>query len=635
MINIGIGVAWAKSLYSVANNIIANFRARVLSYPNSIFEAGPCLDATLEELNAVGLLDDASLIVTPNAYNEGVLYDVIPNTPLGDMDVVRATTATRVNSAGLIEVVPRNLLTYSNDFTNAIWTKDNVTLTSGVTSPSGVNNAFKLVESATTASHSIYQTFITLPSSIYTTSIYVKKGERFKVAVADRNTGIYVAFNLNTGTIIASNSLIGSIELLNNDWYRLTVTTSSAISVYVPQFFILEDSYTTGFPILQPYLGNGTSGIFIYASQLENFATATEYFPTTTRLNIPRIDYTNGSCPSLLVEPQRTNIALNTDGNLSTYFNVNVTNASSSFNSFVNAIQFPSTGLAIAYKSTVTTAQVYAISVFIKMDDNSVPILSASSTTGNMSLVIGGAVVTNNLKVESYGNNVYRLSGTATSAGLNINNGVIRYDTQVLKSFKITGIQLEAGAYPTSYIPTVASTVTRNADVISKTGISSLIGQTEGTVFLEADIQKRNASEFYIAISNGFSLGEAIYLNQPSSGNLNVLFRTGVLTPTISILSADWNIGNNKIAIAYNSTLGEVFINGVSKGTVALTGLPTCNQITLGSRPDSPGSLVGAGPYKQAILFKTRLTNEQLTLLTGDLYDSYAEMANSLNYILE
>jgi hypothetical protein len=49
----------------------------------------------------MSLLNSASLVVTPNAYKEGTLYSVIPNTTLGDMTVVRATTATRVNSAGL------------------------------------------------------------------------------------------------------------------------------------------------------------------------------------------------------------------------------------------------------------------------------------------------------------------------------------------------------------------------------------------------------------------------------------------------------------------------------------------------------------------------------------------------------
>ena len=51
----------------------------------------------------MSLLEKASLVVTPNGYKAGKLYSVIPNTALGDMDVVRATTATRVNSLGLIE----------------------------------------------------------------------------------------------------------------------------------------------------------------------------------------------------------------------------------------------------------------------------------------------------------------------------------------------------------------------------------------------------------------------------------------------------------------------------------------------------------------------------------------------------
>lgn len=261
----------------------------------------------------MSLFDSASLIVTPSGYKEDKLYSIKPSDGSGDLVVTRATTPTRVNSSGLIEVVPYNLLTYSNTFTNAIWTKDNVSLTSGITSPSGLNNAFKLVESATTGVHSIYQTFLTLPSSVYSTSIYVKKGERFKVAIADRNSGAYVSFNLNTETILASLSLVGTIELLNNDWYRLTAKTSSAISVYVPQIFILEDSYTTGVPITLPYAGNGTSGIFIYAAQFEAGATAKEYFPTTDRLDVPRLDYTNSSCPSILVEPQRTNVALRSE----------------------------------------------------------------------------------------------------------------------------------------------------------------------------------------------------------------------------------------------------------------------------------------------------------------------------------
>ena len=69
----------------------------------------------------MSLLDTASLIVTPNGYKEGKLYSVIPSDGSGDLSVTRATTATRVNSQGLVELVPYNLLQYSEDFSNAYW----------------------------------------------------------------------------------------------------------------------------------------------------------------------------------------------------------------------------------------------------------------------------------------------------------------------------------------------------------------------------------------------------------------------------------------------------------------------------------------------------------------------------------
>ena len=107
----------------------------------------------------MSLLDTASLIVTPNGYKEGTLYSVIPSDGSGDMSVVRATTATRVNSAGLVELVPYNLLQYSEQIDNADWLKSNSpiittniaiapngTMTAdGIQSPSGTN--YKVIDS--------------------------------------------------------------------------------------------------------------------------------------------------------------------------------------------------------------------------------------------------------------------------------------------------------------------------------------------------------------------------------------------------------------------------------------------------------------------------------------------------------
>jgi len=602
---------------SYIEKLIKAFKSRVLSYPNSIFEAEACLVATLRSLNAIGLLDNASLVITPNAYTEGILYDVIPNTTLGDMTVVRATTATRVNSAGLIEVVPRNLFTYSEQFDNFDWVKTNLTVTANATTaPNGTLTAEKLVATAIDSNHILSQSLVSFISNIaYSFSYYAKAAEYTKCGIRIGGPGYatthLAAINLTNGSIISQQGFTSlSVTLINNGWYRILGTFTSATGL-TPNIQPLSDSYTIVADNFS-YLGNGTSGIFAWGAQTEKGSTATEYFPTTTRLNIPRIDYTNGSCPSLLVEPQRTNLALNSDGNLSTYPTaINVTNASSSFNSFTNAIQFPSTALALAYKTVITTAQTYAISVFIKMDDNSVPIIGTASNNGNLCLIIAGNIATNNLKVESYGNNVYRLSGTATSLAINGNNGLIRYDTQVLKSFKITGIQLEAGAYPTSYIPTIASTVTRNADVISKTGISSLIGQTEGTIFVDANLSVNVNERRLISVSNGTETQRIIIWTLGT-----VLYAT---FNTMSVTLGNFPIGRTKIAVGYTisgaNTIYNIKVNNNSLVSGSVVAAPNpLNSINIGANTSL--GLFLQDSINSIQIYKTALSTTELQSLT-------------------
>ena len=94
----------------------------------------------------MSLLDTASLIVTPNGYKEGKLYSVIPSDGSGDFTFTRATTATRVNSDGLVELVPYNLVKYSQDFSNAVYSKSaGTTLTHSQTDPNGGNTATRVV----------------------------------------------------------------------------------------------------------------------------------------------------------------------------------------------------------------------------------------------------------------------------------------------------------------------------------------------------------------------------------------------------------------------------------------------------------------------------------------------------------
>jgi hypothetical protein len=592
----------------------------------------------------MSLLDTASLIVTPNGYKEGKLYSVIPSDGSGDMSVVRATTATRVNSDGLVELVPYNLLTWSQDFSNANWVKSNgptMTYNSAI-APDGTMTATGVQDTTGGSYKSVYQIKTNVSSnSTYTCSLYVKKeiseiayggiSMYFSGGTVDAFYGIVNSVN---GTVtITSSTITPTIQVISegNYWRIICIATDtgSNTNLLFEYYPTISTNGTT--------LGQGIGSVrTIWGAQMVEGSNALTYQKTETRLNIPRLDYSNGTCPSLLVEPQRTNISNYIESGTGNWQAATVTSANSilglkTFNVIADGVIFgdqphinSNSEFQANSKYTCSFYTDFSQCTGISITCNLLgffPTVAFASISINKTTKaittqnVGGVWTIDSSSATQINGEIYRISFTATPSLTSIAGSRTYINGNLAGHF--AGIQLEAGAYGTSFInkPTSAS-VTRNADQVYKTGISSLIGQTEGTIFLEADVQKHNASEFYIAISNGASLGEAIYLYQPSGGILQVLFRTGGVAPTISILNANWNIGYNKIAIAYNSTSGEVFMNGVSKGTVALSALPSCSKLTLGSRPDATGTLVGSGGYKVATLWKTRLTNTQLAQLT-------------------
>jgi hypothetical protein len=234
----------------------------------------------------MSLLDTASLIVTPNGYKEGTLYSVIPSDGSGDMSVVRATTATRVNSAGLIESVanniPRldysngtcpsllvepqrtNLLAYSEQFDNlSYWTTYNASITANTTiSPSGIQNADTITPSATTGGD-VYR-LITL-NGTYTATCYFKSGTATTARIGYSNGDLGV-YNLTNQTIVTTGSVTATIEDAGNGWYRCSLTTTITAGAYVA------------------YSSNGTTGqtIHLWGAQLELASYATSYIPTTS-----------------------------------------------------------------------------------------------------------------------------------------------------------------------------------------------------------------------------------------------------------------------------------------------------------------------------------------------------------------
>ena len=125
----------------------------------------------------MSLLQDASLVLTPNAYKISKLYSIIPSNGNGDFTFSRAGSATKTASNGLVEDVPYNLFNYSEDFSNTYWGKTSGTITSNaITAPDGTPTAdlFTKTVAFNTVSN-ISRSLTTYYLGVVTISLYVKQ----------------------------------------------------------------------------------------------------------------------------------------------------------------------------------------------------------------------------------------------------------------------------------------------------------------------------------------------------------------------------------------------------------------------------------------------------------------------------
>jgi hypothetical protein len=258
----------------------------------------------------MSLLDNASLLLTPNAYKEGKLYSVIPSDGSGDFTFTRATTATRVNSDGLVELVPYNLLQYSEEFDNAAWGKARTTIDANViTAPDGTLTADKLVEDINTGEHNVRVDYSNNVIGSYVASIYAKAAERTNLQFVTTGSvgNSRINFDLLSGIVSAQGfGATGSITNVGDGWYRCIVELNATAQSFVRNQWNLITSPTSA--RVEYYTGDGTSGLFIWGAQFVEGTSARDYLRTETRLNIPRLDYSLGGCPNILLEPQRTNL---------------------------------------------------------------------------------------------------------------------------------------------------------------------------------------------------------------------------------------------------------------------------------------------------------------------------------------
>jgi hypothetical protein len=335
--------------------------------------------------------------------------------------------------------------------------------------------------------------------------------------------------------------------------------------------------------------------------------------------NVPRLDYLGSSCPRLLLEPQRTNLftfSESFDNAAWVKDGATITaNAAVSPDGYTNAdLQ---TGGSVYQQQTQPNATACTMSVFVKKSTASNVTIGYIDTSVTF---VGGAITytyaTNTITVSQSANAT--VSGEAVSYGNGWYRLIIKYTSAASVTFNyqyisaggsfIYGAQFEtSAAYATSYIPTLGASVTRVADAASKTGISSLIGQTEGTLFVEAANLFLSGSRTIALLYTSGSAYYQIYLNSSNEVRVDVNGSFIFLGGSIAANT------NYKIAFAYKSGEYALYINGTQIATSASTTVPSSlTDYYLGNSLGSEQS----GAYSESILFKTRLTNAQLAELT-------------------
>jgi archaellum component FlaG (FlaF/FlaG flagellin family) len=622
MLGLGLGLNKRGYILSLAQRLYSAYVSRVAS-SGGVQQNADCDSDALSALNSSGLLSQASFILVPDAIEEDVVFSQKPNTTLGDLDFTRASDATRTNSAGAIELVPYNLFTYSQELQNVLWLTNNITIVANAgVAPDGTNTADSYASTITAGPHPCYQSKV-VPFGTYTYSVYVKKVNSRYVSLKGAGgmliwTG--VIFDLDTVSVVSVQhnnvpGTTGSITSEGGGWYRISMTATSNFNDFGLQYASSPSNLFTNYGDLI-IVGSGVVDYLLWGMQVVQGSSRMNYFATTDRLNVPRIDFRNANgtlntCGRLLLEPQRTNLVPNRllyNATTGVAYNTTVSGSPMTGVRCARITKDEAAG-TLRYanqncsNSVLAGSAGYVLSAFFKYDGvDVVTSMEYNNATqfGGVSWFQGiniastgitlGASTSCTSTIENWGSGWYRVNVRITT-GAAPSGSAVTYLMR-LPSTLSTGQgflhalpQFEAGAYPTSYIPTTSAAVTRIADVFTRNNIftNGFITAAGGTLFLDLSdnigyTRDSTSTGFFLDTVNGsFTNGFNIRNTGGVDSRLNISkwvagSGTSLFTTTTTAV---------KIAIKWNGTTADVFVNGVKQ--VSATSFTTTNMQFLGS----------------------------------------------------
>jgi hypothetical protein len=371
----------------------------------------------------------------------------------------------------------------------------------------------------------------------------------------------------------------------------------------------------------------------------------------TVANDVPRFqhDPTTGACLGFLPEEQRSNLLVRSEE----FDNASWTKSgllAFGSGSTANSIAAPS-GAVTADLLTEDTATAehfteqnfsassgttYAFSVFAKAGTNKTTLLLRLTTAAwsggannqvRFNLSNGAATVLVGSPVafsQNVGNGWWRFTivSTASSTGapaarihLTDSSGNTSYTGDGASGIYLWGAQLEAGAFPTSYIPTTGTSATRSADIATipaGVNFSSWYNQSQGSFFASLLAGNTGAGIAVASADDNTPNNRCQLRLNVSRGNVRVVVggvsQHDMVTP--NTLAA--NIVGS-IAMGYQDSAFVTAAGGQAPATAATGTVPTVTQLSIGS---GPGSLTANGPISRITYWPTRLPNSTLQALT-------------------
>ena len=513
-----------------------------------------------------------SLAMIPSGYKDGKVYSVLPSNGDGDFTFSRGSNATRVNKDGLIEIMPlelgEELVTNGSFATDSDWTSVN-----NAGTDTGIESGYLRIETD--------GAFTQASQNDVTTS-----GKKYKL--------VYTILNSDNG----------SLGLITDG--NITSLIPSSVGTHIYYF----TAHSTSF-VLKRY--SGTLNV-----EIDNVSVK----EVLSGYDLPRLDYSDSSCPSLLLEPQSTNlIEYSEDFSQWSIFDNTTTQANYGItpDGTQNSFKIASSGAVndFIYKSlSITPITNYTISFFIKnIDSQQTEFFNPSQNKiiinwngSNIQSITSGATY------ESFGNDWYRI--TATSQSLSGGSLVVRFYPSTLSasSIELFGYQLEQGSYPTSYIPTQGSAVTRLGEIsVTQTPPSGIINSSEGVFYAEMSALSNDGANRYISLSNG-STSNRVVLRFNSSNEISGFVVSGT---TQASFSYDVNILNkNKVALKWKQNDFALWVNGIEVGTDT-SGVPPINLSLLRFEDGADNGQYFYGKLKEIKIYNTVLTDQELASLTS------------------